>query len=296
MGAVPPVVIQYLAQIVNSGLALGSVYGLMAIGFALIFNSSRLINFAQGELLLIGGLTLQSLTQALHLPPAAALAAAALFGFVLGHALYASTLGVSINASPLRQLMLTVAASLCWQGVAIVVWGKNPVMLPQLLPLPPVRLGLLFFSQDTLTALALSASSVVFLSLFLHRTRTGRAIRAVSMNPVAASLQGVRPRSCHALTFALAGVLAAMAAMAVGPQTMLRYDMGLGLGLKGFVAASIGGYSSVSRVFWGGVVLGLAEAALVLLLSGELKETVTYALLIGLLVLSPREQESERPA
>lgn len=286
----------YLAQIVNSGLALGSVYGLMAIGFALIFNSSRLINFAQGELLLIGGLTLQSLTQALHLPPLAALAAAGLFGFVLGHALYATTLGVSIKASPLRQLMLTVAASLCWQGVAIVVWGKNPIMLPQLLPLPPVRLGLLFLSQDTLTALVLSITSVVLLSLFLGRTRTGRAVRAVSMNPVAARLQGIRPGRCHALSFALAGVLAAMAAMAVGPQTMLRYDMGLGLGLKGFVAATIGGYASVPRVFLGGVLLGLVEAALVLLLSGELKETVTFVLLITLLVLAPREQESGRPA
>ena len=183
MGAVSPVVIQYLAQIVNSGLALGSVYGLMAIGFALIFNSSRLINFAQGELLLIGGLTLQSLTQAMLLPPVAALAAAALFGFILGHALYASTLGVSINASPLRQLMLTVAASLCWQGVAIVIWGKNPIMLPQLLPLPPLRLGLLFFSQDTLTALALASASVVLLSRFLFRTRVGRAVGAVCMDP-----------------------------------------------------------------------------------------------------------------
>ncbi|KUG29129.1 high-affinity branched-chain amino acid transport system permease protein livh [hydrocarbon metagenome] len=296
MGAASPVVIQYLAQIVNSGLALGSVYGLMAIGFALIFNSSRLINFAQGELLLIGGLTLQSLTQAMLLPPVAALAAAGLFGFVLGHALYASTLGVSINASPLRQLMLTVAASLCWQGVAIVIWGKNPIMLPQLLPLPPLRLGLLFFSQDTLTALALASASVVLLSLFLSRTRIGRAVRAVSMNPVAARLQGIRPGHCHALSFALAGVLAAMAAMAVGPQTMLRYDMGLGLGLKGFVAATIGGYASVPRVFLGGVLLGLVEAALVLLLSGELKETVTYILLIGLLVLAPRERETGHPA
>lgn len=289
-------VIQYLAQIVNSGLALGAVYGLMAIGFALIFNSSRLINFAQGELLLIGGLTLHSLTQALHLPPLAALAAAAIFGYLLGHALYASTLGVSINASPLRQLMLTVAASLCWQGVAIVVWGKNPVMLPQLLPLPPVRLGLVFLSQDTLTALVLALASVFFLSAFLSSTRTGRAIRAVSMNPVAARLQGIRPGQCHALSFALAGVLAGMAAMAVGPQTMLRYDMGLGLGLKGFVAATIGGYASVPRVFLGGLALGLAEAALVLLLSGELKETVTYILLIGLLVLAPGKQETAHPA
>ncbi len=289
-------VIQYLAQIVNSGLALGSVYGLMAIGFALIFSSSRLINFAQGELLLIGGLTLQSLTMVLHLSPLAALAAAALFGFVLGHLLYATTLGVGIKASPLHQLMLTVAASLCWQGVAILAWGKNPIMLPQLLPLPPVRLGLLFLSRDTLTALVLAVASVVLLSLFLAHTRIGRAVRAVSMNPVAARLQGIRPGFCHALSFALAGILAALAAMAIGPQTMLRYDMGLGLGLKGFVAATIGGYASVGRVFFGGVILGLVEAALVLLLSGELKETVTYVLLIGLLVLAPGKREEARTA
>jgi branched-subunit amino acid ABC-type transport system permease component len=153
-----------------------------------------------------------------------------------------------------------------------------------------------FLSQDTLTALVLALASVFFLSAFLSSTRTGRAIRAVSMNPVAARLQGIRPGQCHALSFALAGVLAAMAAMAVGPQTMLRYDMGLGLGLKGFVAATIGGYASVPRVFLGGVVLGLAEAALVLLLSGELKETVTYILLIGLLVLAPGKQETAHPA
>jgi branched-subunit amino acid ABC-type transport system permease component len=127
-GAASQVFIQYLAQIVNSGLALGSVYGLMAIGFALIFSSSRLINFAQGELLLIGGLTLQSLTLVLHLSPLAALTAAALFGFVLGHLLYATTLGVGIKASPLHQLMLTVAAT-CLAGGGHLM-GQKPDHLP----------------------------------------------------------------------------------------------------------------------------------------------------------------------
>lgn len=285
----------YLAQIVNSGLALGAVYGIMALGFSLIFNSSRLINFAQGELLLLGGLMLLTLSQFAHLGPVTALLAAGACGFFLGRVLFSTTLGLSINASPLRQLMLTVAASLCWQGVAILVWGKNPLLLPQLLPIPELRAGPIFLSRDTATALTLAVASVVLLSIILKHTRIGRAIRAVSMNATAASLQGVNPNMCRALSFAMAGVLAAMAAMAVGPQTMLRYDMGLGLGLKGFVAATIGGYSSLWRVFFGGVLLGVVEAVLVLTLSGELKETLTYALLIGLLVLAPhRHDASER--
>ncbi|MFZ5425460.1 MAG: branched-chain amino acid ABC transporter permease [Thermodesulfobacteriota bacterium] len=280
----------YLAQAVNSGLALGAVYGLMALGFSLVYNSSRLINFAQGELLLLGGLVLYSLSQAFQLGPVTALAATAVFGFVLGHVLYASTLGVMLTAKPLRQLMLTVAASLIWQGAAILLWGKNPLKLEQFIALPAFRAGPVFLSANTVTSLALAVASVAVLSAFLGLTRTGRAIRAVSMNALAARLQGVNPVRVQALSFALSGVLAALAALSIGPQTMLRYDMGFGLGLKGFVAATLGGYASLSRVFLGGILLGVVEAALTLAFSADLKETLTYALLVGLLVLAPAPQ------
>jgi len=284
----------YLAQIVNSGLALGAVYGLMALGFALVYNSSRLINFAQGELLLLGGLGLFSLAQTMHLSPLMALLAALVWGFLLGRFLYATTLGLAISQSPLRQLMLTVAASLVWQGLAILIWGKKPLMLDQILPLTDVRLGPLYLGRDTATALVLALTSGAALSFFLKRTRRGRAIRAVSMNPLAARLQGVSPTASYALAFALAGVLACLAGMAIGPQTMLRYDMGLGLGLKGFVAATIGGYTSLPRVFLGGIGLGLLEATLVLLVSAELKEALSFSLLIGLLLVMPIASHEER--
>ncbi len=288
-------VLLYLAQTINSGLALGAVYGLMALGFSLVYNSSRLINFAQGELLLLSGLGLFSLTQAFSLNPLIAIVAAGLWGLLLGMVLYATTLGFSLRKHPLKQLMLTVAASMTWQGVAILVWGKKPLMLPQLLPFPSVRFGPFFFSQDTLTALALAAGSGTLLSLFLRYTRWGRAIRAVSMNPLAATLQGVNPKKAYALTFALAGLLAALAGMAVGPQTMLRYDMGLGVGLKGFVAATLGGYSSLGMVFLGGICLGLLEALLILTMGAEIKEAVTYTILIVILVLTPhKEREAAR--
>ena len=277
----------YLAQIVNSGLALGAVYGLMALGFALVFNASRLINFAQGELLLLGGLGLYSLTRALSLPAPIAIAAAAALGIVLGAFLYATTLGLTLGQKPLKQLMLTVAASFSWQGAAILAWGKNPLVLPQQLPTTPVRLGPLFLSADTVAALLLAIAGGGCLSLFLNHTRQGKAIRAVSMNPLAARLQGISPPTYQALAFGLAGALAALAAMAVGPQTMLRYDMGLGFGLKGFVAATMGGYGSLRKVFLGGLALGFLEAALVLFVSAELKEALTYTLLIGLLLLIP---------
>ena len=285
----------YLAQIINSGLALGAVYGIMALGFSLIFSASRLINFAQGELLLLGGLGLTSLAGFMHLSPLTALVAATLVGLLLGRMLFASTLGLTLRASPLRQLMLTVAASLVFQGLAILIWGKNPLMPPRLLPLPDVRLGPFFFGRDTITALVLALTAMAVLSFFLNATRMGRALRATAQNAVAARLMGINPVLCHSLSFALAGALAALAALAVGPQTGLRYDMGLGLGLKGFAAATIGGYTSLGRVFLGGLALGLTEAALVLLVSGEFKETITYALIILLLVAAPRETEAERP-
>ena len=284
----------YLAQIVNSGLALGAVYGIMALGFSLIFSASRLINFAQGELLLLGGLIITSLSGVMNLPPLLALLAASLAGYLLGRALFATTLGLTLRAAPLRQLMLTVAASLVFQGVAILAWGKNPLMPPRLIPMPDLRLGPLFLGRDTATGLLLAVVCMVVLGLFLNRTRLGRGLRATAQNAVAARLQGVDTVFCHALSFALAGALASLAALAVGPQTGLRYDMGLGLGLKGFAAATIGGYTSLGKVFAGGIVLGLAEAALVLTLSGEVKETAIYALIILLLVAAPR-QHDERP-
>jgi len=284
----------YLAQIVNSGLALGAVYGIMALGFSLIFSASRLINFAQGELLLLGGLCIMTLSGVLRLSPFWALIAAGAAGYLLGRALFATTLGLALRASPLRQLMLTVAASLVFQGVAILAWGKNPLMPPRLLPIPDLRLGPLFLGRDTATALLLAVVSMTALGLFLTRTRLGRALRATSQNAAAARLQGVDTVFCHALSFALAGALASLAALAVGPQAGLRYDMGLGLGLKGFAAATIGGYTSLGKVFAGGLVLGLVEATLVLTLSGEFKETAVYILIILLLVIAPREHD-ERP-
>lgn len=286
----------YLAQIVNSGLALGAVYGLMALGFALIFNASRLLNFAQGELLLVGGLGLYSLCQFFIPSPLVGLVAAVGWGLLLGIFLYGTTLGLSLSADGLKQFILTVAASLAWQGAAILVWGKKPLMLPLLLPVPAVALGPLRLSPETAAALILSLGSGAALTVFLRYSRLGRAIRAVSQNAQAARLQGVNPRMAYALSFALAGGLAALAGMAVGPQTMLRHDMGLGLGLKGFVAATIGGYASLGRVFLGGIFLGLLEAGLTLLLSAELKEALTFSLLILLLVAIPPAHKEGRLA
>jgi len=288
------VLVLYLAQAVNSGLALGAVYGLMALGFCLIYNSSRLINFAQGELLLLGGLVLFSLSQTLQLGPLSALLATGVFGFLLGHLLYSTTLGVMILAQPLRQLMLTVAASLIWQGAAVLIWGKNPLKLEQFVSMPALRMGPLFLGPNTVTSLVLALASVAVLSAFLGFTRMGRAIRAVSMNALAAQLQGVNPVRAQALSFALSGILSALAAMAIGPQTMLRYDMGFGLGLKGFVAATLGGYTSLGKVFCGGLLLGLIEACLTLAFSADLKETLTYSLLVALLVLAPTPQSRQQ--
>jgi branched-chain amino acid transport system permease protein len=286
----------YLAQIVNSGLALGSVYGLMALGFALIFNSSRLLNFAQGELLLVGGLGLYSLCQIVTPSPLVGLLASASWGLLLGVFLYCTTLGVSLAADGLKQFILTVAASLVWQGAAILAWGKKPLMLPLLLPVPAVSLGAVYLSPETAAALVLALGSGFVLTLFLKYSRQGRAIRAVSQNAQAARLQGVNPQLAYALAFALAGGLAALAGMAIGPQTMLRHDMGLGLGLKGFVAATIGGYASLWKVFLGGIGLGLLEASLTLLLSAELKEALTFGLLILLLVAVPPPHKEGRLA
>lgn len=284
----------YLAQAVTSGLALGAVYGLMALGFCLIFNASRLINFAQGELLLLSGLGILSVTQAVNLHWTLGIAATCLWGFGLGLFMYSTTLGLSMRSSPLRQLMLTVAVSLVWQGLAILIWGKQPHVLPRLAPLPEVRLGALYFSQDTVTALVIALAAGGLLHFFLRHTRAGTAVRAVSMHPMAATLQGINPKRAHALSFALAGTLAGLAALCVGPQTMLRHDMGFAIGLKGFVAATIGGYSSLGRVFAGGIFLGILEAGLVLAFNAELKEAMTFFLLIVLLVVMPLEDKHAR--
>lgn len=284
----------YLAQAVTSGLALGAVYGLMALGFCLIYNASRLINFAQGEVLLLSGLGILSLTQAMNVHWILGVLAACVWGFGLGLFMYSTTLGLSMRSHPLRQLMLTVAVSLVWQGLAILIWGKQPHVLPRVAPLPELRIGPMYFSQDTVTALALAVAAGALLHVFLRHTRAGTAVRAVSMHPMAATLQGVNPKRAHALCFALAGTLAALAALCVGPQTMLRHDMGFAVGLKGFVAATVGGYSSLGRVFLGGIFLGVLEAGLVLAFNAELKEAMTFLLLIIMLVVMPPEGQHAR--
>jgi branched-chain amino acid transport system substrate-binding protein len=191
------------------------------------------------------------------------------------------------SCSPLVVLVMTVAASGVLRGLALLVFGTSPYALPPFMAGPPLSLGGAAIGRRELWVLALTAASMVMLYLFLERTPVGTAMRATAANPTASRLVGIRPATMSLLAFGLSALLAGVAGVAVAPITLASYDMGLALGLKGFVAAELGGINSAPGAVLGGLLLGVLESLGAGLISSAYKDAFAFGVLLLALVLPP---------
>ncbi|MBI4593932.1 MAG: branched-chain amino acid ABC transporter permease [Candidatus Rokubacteria bacterium] len=270
-----------LAQYLASGLVVGGVYALIGLGFVIVYAVTRIINFAQGELVMLGAMSMATLVGGGVTAPGAfavtvvAIAAlAALLERVAIHPLR--------SASPLAVLILTIGASIAIRGAALIVWGTDPLAVPAFSPGPPLTaLGAVVVRQG-LWVLAVAAAVFALLWFFFNRTYVGTALRACAVNPRAARLQGVRVDRMALLAWALSGALGATAGAVIAPITYATYDMGLMLGLKGFVAAVLGGLVSPPGAILGGFLLGVLESFAAGLVSSGYKDAVAFVILIAL--------------
>jgi branched-chain amino acid transport system permease protein len=276
-----------LLQLALSGLAIGAVYALVAVGFVTIHAVTGFVNFAQGELAMVAALVAASLVQARVPLPLAGLA-----GVVV--AVLAALLVERASVAPVRArgplvvLVMTVAASGALRGLALLAFGTVPMGMPPFTAGPPLALGQAVVGRQEIWVMAIAATAMVLLYLFFGRTLVGTAMRAAAANATASRLVGIRPATLSLLAFGLSGLLAGIAGVAVVPIALASYEMGLTLGLKGFVAAVLGGINSAPGAVIGGLMLGVLESVGAGLVSSGFKDGFAFAVLLVVLLARPR--------
>lgn len=272
-----------LAQYLASGLVVGGVYALIGLGFVIVYRVTRIINFAQGELVMLGALLTVTGRQ-LGLSTTTAAIGAVVAVAAVGALLERVAIHPVRGAPALTVLIVTIGASIAIRGVALVAWGTDPYTLPAFSPGPPLRLLGATMVRQGLWVLVVAAVVFAALWLFFTRTYAGTAVRACAVNSRGARLMGIRVERMWLLSFALSGGLGAAAGAVIAPITYATYDMGLMLGLKGFVAAVLGGLVSPAGAIVGGILLGLLESLSAGLLSSGYKDAVAFVVLILLLL------------
>jgi branched-chain amino acid transport system permease protein len=259
----------FLQQLFN-GLVLGSVYALVALGYTMVYGILQLINFTHGEVLMVGAmvsLTVVSLLQTFlpGMAPWAMMLLALLTAIPACMALSAAIERLAYrplrNAPRLAPLITAIGLSIVLQTLAMLVWGPNPMVFPDLLPTIPIQWQGAFIAPKQLLILAVSAVLMAALVLLIQYSRLGRAMRAVSESPSMAMLMGINPDKIIALTFMIGAALAAVAGLLVAMNyNIVHFTMGFILGLKAFTAAVLGGIGNVPGAVLGGLLLGIIES------------------------------------
>ncbi len=275
-----------LLQLLFSGLTLGSIYSLIALALVATYNITGVLNLAQGEFVALGALLAASLYAA-GLPLAAALLLSVALVSALGALTERAVIYPARESSALTLIIITVGLSISLRGLALLVWGTDPVSLPAFSSGGPLLLGGAAVNLQTLWILGMAAATTAGLYMFFEHTYTGKAVRACVINRTAALLIGINPGTMSLLAFAGCGAIGAAAGIFITPVTLATYDMGFMLGVKGFVAAAIGGMHSIRGAVLGGFILGALEVYSAGLVSSGLKDAVALVVLLAVLMLRP---------
>lgn len=273
-------------QFLAGGLAIGAVYGLIGAGFSLIFNTSKVINFAQGQFVVFGGLIAVSAIGA-GLPQVVALPLTVVACLVLGGGLQALLSTARKGSHELTFIMVTIGVGIAMQGLAHQIWGTDYLTF-SLYPEGAVRLLGASVSHGTLVTLAVTLLVCLVLWAFLHHTLLGKAMRACANDPRVAQTVGIRPRRMVLGAYLASAALGGLAGILVTPSLMMSAEFGVLLGIKGFTAAIVGGLANPFGAVIGGVVLGLFEGLCVGLISSDLQDAYAFIALLLILLLRPQ--------
>lgn len=273
-------------QYLFSGLTSGAIYALVGLGFALIYNASHVINFAQGEFVMLGGMSTVFLSAAgVPLPFAVLLAVAATA--VVGLALEKLAVEQTKNASVVTLIIITIGASIVIRGAAQVIFDKQFHTLPAFTGDAPINVLGATITPQTLWVLGVTVAIVLVLQWFFNRTLWGKAILATSVNPLAAKLVGINTNLALLISFGLSAALGAIAGVLITPITSTNFEVGIMLGLKGFSAAILGGLGSPFGAVAGGLILGIVEAFGAGYISSEYKDAMAFVIILLALFFMP---------
>ena len=257
----------FIQQIIN-GLVLGSIYALVALGYTMVYGIMGLINFAHGEVVMIGAMVALTVIKQLlnsgmpvYLTLLIALTAAAVVCMAVGFAIERIAYRPLRKAPKLAPLITAIGVSIVLQNLAMLVWGRNYHAFPPILPTSEIDVFGATITSLQIAIIAIAALMMAGLIILIHRTRLGRAMRATSENPPIAQLMGVNINQVISLTFIIGSALAAVAGLMVSANySIAHYYMGFMLGLKAFTAAVLGGIGNIAGAVLGGILLGLIES------------------------------------
>jgi branched-chain amino acid transport system permease protein len=285
-----------IVQFIISGITVGSIYALIALGFVTIYKVTGIINFAQGEFAVYGAflaitayqkvnLLSGNLQLDLGLPLPVAAFLAIIITTLLGVILYRFGIKPARNASILSMIIITVGAAFALRGLSLLVWGTDPYRLPVFTPGPPIYIYGAVLTRQSVWVISVAAVLLLLLYLFFNYTLTGKALRACAINPRAARLMGIPAERMALMAFGLSASITAIAGIVIVPATFMVYDRGLTLSLKGFVAAAMGGMGNPAGAVAGGLLLGTLEAFGAGMLSSGYRDAISFIVLFLVLAI-----------
>ena len=272
-----------IVQFLLTGITIGTIYGMVALGFNIIYNATGIINFAQGEFVMLGGMFMVWFTTVLKLPMLAAFALSVAVVTLIGALFERLAIYPLKRPSVLILIMITLAGSIIMKGSAMLFWGKETYTLPHFSGEEPFYLFGATILPQTLWIIGIMLMVVIILAGFFNFTMLGKAMRACAVNPTAASLVGISVKKMVLLSFALSAALGAIAGIIITPVALIEYDRGAILALKGFAAAVLGGLGNGVGAVVAGLLIGILESLGAGLISSGYKDAI--ALLVLLLVL-----------
>jgi branched-chain amino acid transport system permease protein len=277
-----------LYQIILSGLTVGAIYALIAIGFTIVFSTVRIVNFAHGEFVMAGGMIYAYLSAVHGMPvfPAVAIAIGACV--VLALLVYELGLASMDKDNHIAQVMITLGVGITLKGLAQIFIGKDTQFPPAFSAGGPLAVGGATIPYQMLWIVGALAVLMLGLYMLLHHTRVGKGMMAVSINHYAATLMGISPRRSAVIAFMLAGLIGGAAGTLLAPVASAHYDNGIFLGIKGFAAAILGGLGSPLGAVVGGLILGLTESVTAGYISSVYKDAVSLVLLLAILLIRPQ--------
>lgn len=279
--------LELISQYAIAGVTYGIIYSIVAIGFNIIYNATGIINFAQGEFVMLGGMIAVSLSKTLPLP--AAIIVSVLITMLIGALIEILFIRWLYRPSVLRMIIITIGISIVTREVALHVWGEGVKSLPYFTgsEVTSINLGGVFISPQVLWAAGISSIMVICLSLFFNYTLLGRQMRACAANRDAARLCGINTRNIVTLSFMISAAIGALGGCLVCPITYVQYDSGTPLAIKGFTVAILGGLGNSTAAVFAGILLGILEAFSISLLPAAYKDVISIAILLIILIVRP---------
>lgn len=279
--------IELFFQYIVAGITYGAIYAIVAIGFNIIYNTTGIINFAQGEFVMLGGMIAVTLQESMPLPAAVLLAV--IITMIIGALIEIIFIRWLVGPSVLRMIIITIGISILIREAALFIWGEGVKALPYFTgtSVTVLSFGDVHISPQVLWVIGVSAVSVIALNLFFNFTLLGRQMRACASNKNAARLCGINTGNMVTLSFVLSAGIGALGGCVVSPITYVQYDGGAALAIKGFTVAILGGLGNSVAAVAAGLLLGVLESLSIWIMPTAYKDVISISLLLLMLFVRP---------